>query len=217
MDFDEMAEYLESHPRYQIQPESQWYDRVAKPLDQEAKLAGAMLYLLLGSVVLIIALIVVISIKERRREVGILLSMGESKVKVIGQLALETALPILVSLVIGISIGTSVGVPVTESLCNGVYEQTAADVDKANKNVTLSFVQYLYSNPWDLSERQFFFTLINCDHSDLEVFPQAEVQMNTVALAAYASILLAAALLALLAQSMAILTAKPAKILLNRR
>jgi len=217
MDFDEMAEYLEAHPRYQIQQESQWYDRVAKPLDQEAKLAGAMLYLLLGSVVLIIALIVALSIKERRREVGVLLSMGESKIKVIGQLALEMALPILVSLGIGIAIGTSVGVPVTESLCNGVYEQTAADADRANKNVTLSFVQYVYSNPWSLSERQFFYTLTDCNHADLEVFPRAEVRMNTAALAIYAFILLAAALLALLAQSMAILTAKPAKILLNRR
>lgn len=217
MNFDEMAVYLEAHPAYQLQMESQWYDMVAKPLDQEAKLAGAMAALLLESVALIIALTVVLSVKERRREVGILLSMGESKVRVIGQLAIETAAPLLLSLLIGIGAGTAAGVPVAEGLCNGVYEQTAADSESENKNLTFNAVQGYYDNPWSLSERQLYWTLSSAVHLDIEVFPQAQAQADPQAAAAYAGILLTAALLALLGQSGAILAAKPAKILLNRR
>lgn len=217
MNEDEMFDYFDTHPAYQIQPESQWYDMVAKPLDQEAKLAGAMLYLLLGSVALIIALIVVLSIKERRREVGILLSMGESRVKVIGQLAVETAFPILLALVVGIGIGSIAGVPLTETLCNGVYEQAAEDTQSENKSVTFSALENYYNDSWSMSERQLYHSLVHAQHFDMEVFPQAEVQAAPQAMAAYAGIILAAALLALLAQGAAILTAKPAKILLDRR
>lgn len=217
MDWDEAYEYITSHPAYILQLDSQWYDMVAKPLDQEAKLAEAMLYLLLGSVALIIALIVVLSVKERRREVGILLSMGESKIKVVGQLALETVLPMLISLAIGVGAGTVVGVPLAEGLCNGVYEQTAADTQSENSSVTFGYVLNYSVEPAATNERSLASILNFGDQHSLEVFPQAVVQVDMESIAAYAGLLLAAALLALLAQSVAILTAKPAKILLNRR
>lgn len=217
MDFDEMAAYIEAHPQYDLQLDSQWYGMVAKPLDQEARLAGAVLCLLLGSVALIIALIVALSIKERRREVGILLSMGESRVKVIGQLAVETAFPILLALVVGVGVGTAAGVPLTEGLCNGVYEQSAADTQSTNDSITFGFVLNAYPDLWSLNERDILSTLTSAQQDSLEVFPQAEVQTDPRAMAAYAGILLAAALLALLVQAASILTAKPAKILLNRR
>ena len=217
MDWEEMFAYIQAHPEYLVQPDSQWYDMVAKPLEQEAKLAGAMLYLLVGSVVLILALIVVLSIKERRREVGILLSMGESRIKVIGQLAVETALPILLAVVLGIGIGSIAGVPLTEMLCNGVYEQTAADTQSENDSITFGFTLNAHGEPAELNEHYMSTTLSSGEQENVEVFPQAEVQADPQAMAAYAGIILAAALLALLAQGAATLRAKPAKILLDRR
>lgn len=216
MSFDEMMMYEMQNPDYLLQIDKQWYDMVAKPLEQEVRLAGAMAWLLTGSVALILALIVILAMKERRREIGILLSMGEGKGKVIGQMALEAFAPILLALAIGVGVGTTVGVPLAEGLCNGIYTGAAEDVQKDNDAVTFSYMQKTDTS-YDISERQLPVSLIFARQHDVEVYPQAVAQVDSGALMGYMVLVLGAALLALLGQSAAIVAARPAKILLNRR
>ena len=102
-------------------------------------------------------------------------------------------------------------------LCNGVYEQTAEDTQSENDSITFGFTLNAHGEPAELNEHYMSTTLSSGEQENVEVFPQAEVQADPRAMAAYAGIILAAALLALLAQGAATLRAKPAKVLLDRR
>ena len=95
LNYDQLvASLLEADPSYILQLDREWYDMVSGPVDQQVRLAAAMTGLLLASVVLILSLATVLSMKSRRREIGILLSMGETRGGVLGQLLLELLVPV---------------------------------------------------------------------------------------------------------------------------
>lgn len=89
------------------------YRDQVRPIQQVGAFAGLIVWVIAGAGALVLGLIVVLQIRERRTELGVLLSMGEKKWKLIGQHVVEmtaVALPaVALATLIGALAGPSAG------------------------------------------------------------------------------------------------------------
>ena len=75
---------------------------------------------------IILALIVMLMVRERRFEIGVLMSLGESKLKIIGQFFFELFMVMIVSVGIASAAGNVVGNVVGQQLLKQETTQTTA-------------------------------------------------------------------------------------------
>lgn len=217
LNYDQLvASLLEADPSYILQLDREWYDMVSGPVDQQVRLAAAMTGLLLASVVLILSLATVLSMKSRRREIGILLSMGETRGGVLGQLLLELLAPVAAALVLGTLAGVWAGVPLAEGLSNGVYAEQAAETEKDNQTVTFGSL-LATTDPFEIQEGKLSMDLADGGVTDVTAYPPAESRVSPLAILLYGGAVLVSAALAALLQGFSVTRANPAAILLGRR
>ncbi len=88
--------------------------------------------LIIGSVVLVV--INMINIRERKYEIGVLRTIGMKKIKVSCQFMLELLIVCIVSLMLGALIGAFTSVPVANSLLKNEIENTTTSYDDVSKN-----------------------------------------------------------------------------------
>ena len=96
-------------------------DRVNQTITPLQNIQSISLYSLIGSVVagaVIILLTMIMIVRERRREIGVIKAIGASNVKVIFQFMSEAVTFTLLAAVIGIGIGIAAGNPITNMLVN---------------------------------------------------------------------------------------------------
>lgn len=87
------------------------------------------LYSLVGAVVagsIIILLTMVMIVRERRREIGVLKAIGASNIKVMAQFMTEAVTLTVLGAVIGILLGVAAGNPITKLLVNNSASSTTA-------------------------------------------------------------------------------------------
>jgi putative ABC transport system permease protein len=85
------------------------------------------LYSLIGAVVagsVIILLTMIMIVRERRREIGVLKAIGASNLKVMGQFMTEAITLTVLGAVIGILLGVAAGNPITKLLVNNSTSTT---------------------------------------------------------------------------------------------
>ena len=90
--FVAQAEKLIDTDTYSIQTNDQMYQSMLTPLNNVASFAKNIIVLVAVAGVIILTLIVMLSIRERKYEIGVLLSLGESRIKVILQFFTEIAI-----------------------------------------------------------------------------------------------------------------------------
>jgi len=81
------------------------YDAITEPLDSVASFSDIILIISIVAAIIILTLLIVNTLKERKYEIGVLLSLGEAKLKIATQYLLELILVALV--VFSLSITTS--------------------------------------------------------------------------------------------------------------
>lgn len=92
------------------------------------------LYSLIGAVVagaVIILLIMIMLVRERKREIGVIKAIGGSNLRIISQFMVEALTFTLLGLVIGLFIGIVGGSPVTNALVNSTSTSTSTSVTGA--------------------------------------------------------------------------------------
>lgn len=92
------------------------YKAAAKQMKGVASFASKIVWVVAIAGVLILGLIILLITRERRREIGILVSLGETKMKVIAQLFTELLIVLAVALGIATAAGTAVSGPISNSL-----------------------------------------------------------------------------------------------------
>ena len=112
---------------YTLYLNNEWYDMVAVPMESVRNLMGIFLAVALVGSAVVLALVVVLSLRGRQREFGVLLAMGESKQKVIGQIFVEVFTPLLVAAILGAILGTQVVVPLAEDYSSGLLSVQARE------------------------------------------------------------------------------------------
>jgi putative ABC transport system permease protein len=103
------------------------YEKAASQMKSTAVFASKIVWVVAIAGALILGLIILLITRERRREIGILVSLGESKIKVVGQLFVE----LLVVLVIALGVATAAGTTVSNVVGTKLVEQQTASLQQA--------------------------------------------------------------------------------------
>lgn len=85
--------------------DNQTYEQMISSIEGVAKFSNTILVIVIIASIVVISLMVINSLKDRNYEIGVLLSLGEKKKKIIGQFIIE--LVIIASAAFVLSIGTS--------------------------------------------------------------------------------------------------------------
>lgn len=85
------------------------YQQMLQPLNNVSSFAKNIVILVAAAGVIILTLIIMLSIRERKYEIGVLLSLGESRVKVISQFFVEIFVCMIFALGIAAASGNVVG------------------------------------------------------------------------------------------------------------
>ena len=112
------AQKLINNDTYTITSNDAVYQQMLAPLNNVAKFAKNIVILVAIAGTIILTLIVMLTIRERRGEIGILMSMGESRLKIIGQFFVELFLIMVVAICIASATGNVVGNMVGKQLLN---------------------------------------------------------------------------------------------------
>lgn len=129
--FVKKAEKLIDTDKFSIQTNDQAYQQMLQPLNNVASFAKNIVILVAIAGIIILTLIVMLTIRERRYEIGVLLSMGESRVKIILQFFSEIIICMIVALVIASFSGNIVGNVVGQQL---ITQQTTSTQTDTNTN-----------------------------------------------------------------------------------
>ncbi|GEK33658.1 ABC transporter permease [Kurthia sibirica] len=111
---------------YSLQTNDQVYQQMIEPLKNVESFAQKIVWLVAIAGTIILALIVIITIRERKYEIGVLLSLGEKRLKIIGQFFAELILVLVMALVIAGISGQFVGNYVGQQLLEQQNTTSAA-------------------------------------------------------------------------------------------
>ncbi|WP_250675911.1 FtsX-like permease family protein [Paraclostridium ghonii] len=104
---------------WEIATDAQTYDTMVKPIEGLKGISKLFMFLVLGFGGSILILISILSIRERKYEIGVLRAMGMKKGKVALGLIYETLFMVGISLSIGLGIGGLCAQPITNILLKG--------------------------------------------------------------------------------------------------
>lgn len=89
----------------QINAQDTVYEELSGPINSLSYIAAAMVYIMLAAGAIIFSLILLLNLRGRKYEIGVLLSIGEKKLKIIGQLAAEALVPIVIAFTLSVGTG----------------------------------------------------------------------------------------------------------------
>ncbi len=111
-DLDDFVDEVESEidtDTYSVTSSDEIYEQMLSPLNNISSIAQNIVILVAIAGAVILTLIVILSIRERRYEIGVLMSLGENRIKIIGQFFMELFMVTVVSLIIASFAGNFVG------------------------------------------------------------------------------------------------------------
>lgn len=107
------------------------YDSVASSIESVGSFANTILIIVVIAAIIIITLIVTINIKDRRYEIGVLMSLGANKKNIIGQIATE----LLIVGTLGFALASVTGTIFASTLGSAILDsQTASSKAQSEKN-----------------------------------------------------------------------------------
>ncbi|SHJ18567.1 putative ABC transport system permease protein [Clostridium amylolyticum] len=120
--FNKEAHQKGLHDVFVMQTDEGTYNQIVKPVEGLSKTSIVFMtvVLIFGSVILV--LLSVLAIRERKYEIGVLRTMGMKKAKVVRGILYESLITIGICLVIGLSIGTVAAQPVSDMLLDNQIE-----------------------------------------------------------------------------------------------
>lgn len=114
--FVKKANKLIDTDTFSLETNDQMYQQMLQPLNNVSSFAKNIVILVAAAGVIILTLIIMLSIRERKYEIGVLLSLGESRVKVISQFFVEIFVCMVFALGIAAASGNLVGNAVGKQL-----------------------------------------------------------------------------------------------------
>jgi putative ABC transport system permease protein len=78
--------------KFKLDAKDSLFKQMMGPIENVASFSSTVVLLVTAAGAIILALIIILSLKDRKYEIGVLLSIGEGRFKIIGQLLVETAL-----------------------------------------------------------------------------------------------------------------------------
>lgn len=101
---------------FSLTTNDQVYQQMVQPLENVKSFANKIVLLVAIAGTVILALIIMLTIRERKYEIGVLMSLGEKRVKIIGQFFAELVVVLIIAMVIAGVSGKFVGDAVGQQL-----------------------------------------------------------------------------------------------------
>ncbi|MDT2382811.1 ABC transporter permease [Enterococcus avium] len=130
--FVKQANKLIDTDTFSLETNDQMYQQMLQPLNNVSSFAKNIVILVAAAGVIILTLIIMLSIRERKYEIGVLLSLGESRMKVISQFFVEIFICMIFALGIAAASGNVVGNAVGNQLLN--QQTTSQNVEGQEAN-----------------------------------------------------------------------------------
>ena len=176
------------------------FNRLSKPLDTLSMYANFIVWLVVINAIVIITLVTALTLKTREYEIGVLLSVGASKIKVIAQFFVELALVAI----IGFTLSVISGSLIAKKIGNTVLEAQIATSDVANEED----FGYEYIDIWNTD----YSTEISLD----DLISEYEVRISPLIIAEIYVLGLGIVLISVIIPSFMIMRYNPKKILMNQ-
>ena len=122
--FKEEALPFLDNPIYKIVASTDKYDSIAAPIKGMERISMFVIYVSIGASLLIITLVVLLFLRDRKHELGVYLSLGEKKGKVITQILIEVMLISLLAVTLSVFSGNLLAQGVSKEL---IKTQTSED------------------------------------------------------------------------------------------
>ena len=197
---------------YTLYLDNEWYDVVAVPMESVRNLMGIFLLVVLVGSAVVLALVVLLSLRGRWQEFGILLAMGELKRKVVGQIFVEVFTPLLVAAILGAILGTQVVVPLAEEYSSNLLSvQSREEQTDLRASIDDSDFWYVYDEGRYIRD-----TFRHHSYRTIAVPDSVSYEAGPEVYGAYFALDFGMVLLILLIQLFSILRLKPARILTGR-
>lgn len=130
--FVKQANKLIDTDTFSLETNDQMYQQMLQPLNNVSSFAKNIVILVAAAGVIILTLIIMLSIRERKYEIGVLLSLGESRMKVISQFFVEIFICMIFALGIAAASGNVVGNGVGNQLLS--QQTTSQNVEGQEAN-----------------------------------------------------------------------------------
>ena len=137
---------------YKVSTDEAGYNKIVGPVEGLARIANTFLVvvLVLGSAILI--LLSVLSVRERKYEIGVLRAMGMKKEKVALGLLTESIVLTAICLCLGLGAGSLVSQPVADSMLQNQIEIAEQDNTLVNNNGGAASIKDMHNTAKPLSD-----------------------------------------------------------------
>ncbi|WP_067837053.1 ABC transporter permease [Amphibacillus sediminis] len=110
-------------PFYTVINAMDQYDNIAGPVESMSNLSGYVLTAAVIATVLIIGLVVLLFLRDRKHELGIYLSLGEKRARVVGQIVIEVMTVALIAITLSLFTGNLLASSVSDTLIEANQDQ----------------------------------------------------------------------------------------------
>lgn len=112
---------------YTVRKASDQYETISAPIQSMSKLSNYVLIAAVVTTVLIIGLVVLLFLRDRKRELGIYLSLGERRGRLVGQIILEVMIVSLIGITLSLFTGNYLAQGVSDTMINTEKGQSNDD------------------------------------------------------------------------------------------
>mgnify|MGYP003291876102 CR=1 FL=1 len=134
--FEEEVRTLGLDESYTVSsPDLQAFENSLTPLNTLSTMAGWFLIVILIIGAIILVVLNIFNVRERKYEVGVLTAMGMKKCKVAAQFMCEILIVTMIAVIIGAGIGAVSSVPVTNALLAGQVESQNSQQTQIEENL----------------------------------------------------------------------------------
>jgi putative ABC transport system permease protein len=179
------------------------FKKYSKPLDSITFFANIIIWIVVAFGIIVITLIIALTLKTREYEIGVLLSLGTTKLKVILQFFVELAIVAM----IGFTIAVVSGSLVSKKVGSVVLDYAVASVDEESE-----YGEYYvddYYDPWNNN--------YNTELDYNTFIEQYNVQINPIIIVTVYAVGLGITMISILIPSMMIMRFNPKRILMNQQ
>ena len=140
--------------RFRFYANRAFYDQIRLPLQQTRQMADSVLMFSVAGAIVIIGLTVLMFIRDRKYELGILMSLGETKSRIVAQVVLEVVVIALLGVALSLFTGQLLADQISESM---IRDELIADInfstDKEFWNIRKEMGQYVsHVSPEELAD-----------------------------------------------------------------
>lgn len=193
--------YSDKLPQFmKLDANNEEFKRLSKPLDTLGLYANFIIWLVVINAVVIISLVTALTLKTREYEIGVLLSIGASKAKIIGQFFIELAIVAILGFTLAVGSGSLVANKVGQKVLEFQIQESEVGEDEE--------YNYNYNSIWDTD----YTTEITLD----DLVSEYNVTVSPLIIGEIYVLGLGIVLISILIPSMMIMRFNPKKILMNQ-